>query len=173
MIFLTASLFAVSVMAQNEFVFEKGMIRVGGASNLNFTNLKYDGSDYSTNTLMLGFDAGYFMTNNVSLDVDLNVQYTKDSDDDEAMTAYTVGAGLRYWFPSKFYIGGGLDMITMSYWGESASGAGLKLKVGLVHFLGDKIALEPAIGYRMGLTDEDKGTKQSGLFAQLGISVFF
>ena len=172
-IFLAASLFAVSVMAQNEFVFEKGMIRVGGASNLNFTNVKVDGWDGSTNTLLLGVDAGYFVTDNVSIDVDVSVAYIKDSEDDDAIKNYTLGAGLRYWFPSKFFVGGGLDMNTMGYGSESASGTGLKLKAGMVHFLGEKIAIEPVIGYRMGLSDEDKGTKQSGLFAQFGISVFF
>ena len=170
-IFLTASLIAVSVMAQDEILFEKGTIRVGGASNLNFTNLKIDGADYSTNTLMLGVDAGYFVMDNLSIDVDVSVNYQKE--EDESMTQYTIGAGARYWFPAKFFVGGGVDLMTISFDGFSESGTGLKLKAGLVHFLGDRFAIEPVVGYRLGLTDKDKYTKQSGFFAQFGISVFF
>ena len=46
-------------------------------------------------------------------------------------------------------------------------------KMGFGYFFSDKIALEPSVIYRLGLSDEDKGAQFNGFGAQLGISVFF
>ena len=169
-IFLTASLFAVSAFAQ----FEQGAIRVGGSSNLGFTSMKPKGATSSMNSFELGVNAGYFFMDNLSADVDLLFDYSKYGyEGSVAETTVGIGAGVRYYLPINVFAGAGVDMVVNKYGSESASGLGANLKVGYAAFVTDNIAIEPVIGYRLGLTDEKKGTQVSGLSAAIGISLFF
>ena len=169
-LFLVATLFAVNAFAQ----LEQGSLRIGGTSELGFLNLKPKGADYSTNSLTLGVDGGYFFMDNFSVDAALLFDYEKDSDEDDALTTFGVEVGVRYYLPVKVFFGAGFDLVTSKYGdNDSVSGTGLNLKVGYAAFLSDKIALEPSVGYRLGLSDEEKGTQANGFGVQLGISVFF
>ena len=168
-IFLTVSLFAVSAFAQ----FEQGTVRIGGASNLGFSNEKFKGADWSTNTLSLEVGGSYFFINNLAADVELGFDYTKDSDEDDAASILGLGLGVRYYLPVNVFVGAGFDIASFKWGSESVSGTGLTLKAGYAAFLSDNIALEPSIGYRIGLSDEDKGTQLNGLYVKVGFSIFF
>jgi len=164
-IFLTAFLFAASAFAQ----YEQGSVRVGGASNLGFSSMKYNGASSSMNTFDLQVNAGYFLMDNLSADADLLLNF----DDTFDMTTVTIGVGARYYLPINVFAGAGADMLLYKYDGGSATGFGVNLKIGYAAFLTDNIAIEPVISYRLGLTDENKGTKISGLSAGIGISLYF
>ena len=167
-------LLAVCLFSANAFSqVEQGQIRIGGSSNLDFTNLKSKGADYSTNDFSLNVDGGYFFMDNLSADVELLFSLTKDSDEDESETSFGVGLGVRYYLPVNVFVGAGFDLISYKVWGESVTGTGVKIKAGYAAFLSDNIALEPSISYRLGLSDEEKGTQFNGLSVNIGLSVFF
>ena len=169
-IFLTASLFAVSAFAQ----FEQGSIRVGGSSSLDFSNMKAKGSTSSQNSFDANVNAGYFFMDNLAADVDLLFDYSKFSyEGSSAEMTFGVGFGARYYLPINVFAGAGVDLLATKYDDETVSGIGVNVKVGYAAFLTDNIAIEPVIGYRLGLTDEKKGTQVSGLSVGVGISIYF
>ena len=159
---------AVGVMAQTE----QGKIRIGGSSSLDFINLKHDGADGSTNMFDLNLNGGYFIMDNLSIDVGLGFSMEKYSEANDASTTFTGEIGARYYLPVNVFAGAGFDFMSYKE-GESVSGTGVKLKVGYSWFVNDNIAIEPIIGYRIGLTDKDKYTKYNQISAQVGISLFF
>ena len=170
MIFVTVSLFAVGAFAQ----FEQGNVRIGGASNLDFSNTKYSGTNYSSNNLSLAVEGGYFFMDNLAVDVDANLTFSKSSSNAvPASTLFGVGLGARYYLPVNVFVGAGVDIFNVKYFNNTEFGTGVKAKVGYAAFLSDNIALEPSISYRLGLTDENKGTKIDGLYVQIGFSIFF
>lgn len=169
-VLLAVSLFSVSAFAQTE----KGAIRLGGNTNLGFSSLKSDGADKSNSYFNLGVDAGYFVIDNLSIDVGFGFEYAKAGGADDADTGFDVNLGARYYLPMKVFFGAAFDFQSAKYGGgDSVSGTGLTLGAGYAWFLSDKVAFEPMIGYRLGLTDKDKGTKYNAFGLQMGVSVFF
>ena len=75
-------------------------------------------------------------------------------------------------YSNNIFTGAAFDIVSYNY-GESEMGTGVKLKVDYSLFVKDNIAIEPTIGYRLGLTDKEKGTKDNCIIAQVGISIFF
>jgi len=174
-ILLIVSLCTVSAFAQTE----KGNFRVGGASDLSFLNATTNGAGESQKIFKLSLDGGYFLIDNLALNAALsygynNYGYTK-------ISTIGVGLGLRYYLPVKIFFGAGFDLIntntkiTMTGFDESnsATGTGLNLEAGYAWFLSKRVAIEPSVGYRFGLSDKDQGSKMDVFSAQIGISVYF
>ena len=158
----------VGVAAQTE----AGKIRVGGSSNLSFLNTKHDGFDDKMNELDFEVSGGYFIIDNLSLDLGLHFGYEKDGDDD-ASSAFIGELGARYYLPTKIFVGASFDFLSLKQGDSSASGTGVNLKAGYSWFVKDNIALEPVVGYRIGLSKKDDYTKYNELSIRLGLSVFF
>ena len=158
----------VGVAAQTE----AGKIRIGGSSNLSFLNTKHDGFDDKLNELDFEVSGGYFIIDNLSLDLGLLFGYEKDGDDD-AGTAFQGEIGARYYLPVKMFVGASFDFLSLKEGDYSASGTGVNLKAGYSWFVKDNIAIEPAVGYRIGLSNKDDYTKFNQLSIRLGLSVFF
>ena len=167
-IFLAVSLFTVSAFAQTE----QGKIRIGGDSGFNFLNSKINGDDDSMNNFDIGLGGSYFFIDNFAADVELMFDYSKYGDFD-AESTFGIGIGVRYYLPPKIFVGASFDVLNMKVGDESASGTGVTLKAGYAAFLSDKIAIEPSVGYRIGLSDKDKGTQINNLFISVGFSFYF
>jgi hypothetical protein len=167
---LAVSLFAVGAMAQTE----KGKFRLGGDLDLSFLNTKLDveGAE-ATNSFNLGVDAGYFVIDNLSVNAGLGFGYAKDGGDDDASTEYAFALGARYYLQSKIFFGGDFDLFTLKYGDNSATGTGFTPQIGYAWFVKDNVAIEPAIGYRLGLTNKDDFTKFNGFGINIGLSVHF
>jgi len=165
-IFLT--MVAVAMIATGAFAqTEKGKIYVGAASNLGFNNVKYDGADKSTSYFNLGAKGGYFVIDNLAINLGLNFESVSG---DNGSTDFGFNIGGRYYFPPKVFLGAMFDFDSFKpKGGDSASGMGLTFEGGYAIFLNDNIAIEPALTYRLGLSDKDKGTK----FNQFGINIGF
>ena len=167
-VLLAVSLFSVSVFAQTE----KGAIRLGGSTNLSFISSKLDGASKSNSNFNLGANAGYFVMDNLSVDVGFEFDYDKPGGASDAFTQFVVDLGVRYYLPSKIFFAASFDLLSMKVV-DSVTGTGVSLGAGYAWFLSDKVAFEPMLGYRLGLSDKDKGTKVNAFGAQMGISVFF
>jgi hypothetical protein len=168
---LAVSLFTVSAMAQTE----KGKIRLGGDLDLSFLNVKpdIDGAK-ATNTFNLGVNGGYFVIDNLSVNAGLAFGYEKAGGDDDAATAFGFSLGARYYLQSKIFFGGDFDIISSKYGDEdSFTGTGFTPSIGYAWFVKDNIAIEPALGYRLGLSNKDDGTKFNGFGLNIGLSVHF
>ena len=170
-ILLTAVLFAVNAFAQ----FEQGAIRIGGASSLGFSNTKYKGVSGSLNYAELGIDGGYFFMDNLSANLTLSGGFEKDSDDSDATSMFGAELGVRYYLPMKVFAGAGFEYSTYKYGGYSSPACAAHVRVGYAAFLTDNIAVEPVIGYRigLGLTDDMKANQFNRLSFQIGFSLFF
>jgi opacity protein-like surface antigen len=164
-VLLAVSCFATAAFAQTE----QGAFRIGGSSNLSFLNSKVDAPNAkSESAFNLGLDAGYFVMDNLSVNLGVELDMPED--------ATMIGArlGLRYYFPPKIFLGADFDIVnTKPDGGSSTSGTGLTIGAGYAAFVSERFAIEPMIGYRLGLTDKDKGTKVSGFGAQVGLGFYF
>ena len=158
----------VGVTAQTE----AGSVRIGGSSNLSFLNNKVDGFDDKFNRLDIDVNGGYFIIDNLSVDLGLGFGYGKSGDNDAA-TTFEGEIGVRYYLPVNVFAGASFDFLTNKQGDYSTSGSGVNLKVGYSWFVRENIALEPIVGYRIGLTKKENFTKYNELFIRLGISVFF
>jgi outer membrane protein W len=168
---LLAAVFTMSASAASAQT-EKGALRVGGTSNLGFFSVKPDGADKSENTFDLGVNAGYFFVDNLS--VDLGVNFNSYRIDGVGTSTLGAELGLRYYFPPKIFVGAGFDMINQKATDVDGNmGTGVNFRAGYAAFISDRFALEPAIGYRLGLSDKKKGTKFNTLSAQVGLSFYF
>jgi hypothetical protein len=164
-VLLAVSCFATATFAQTE----QGSFRIGGSSNLSFMNSKVDADGAkSESTFNLGLDAGYFVLNNLSVDLGVNLDMPED------VTTIGASLGLRYYFPPKVFLGAAFDILNVKPDGlSSVSGTGLTIGAGYAAFVSERFAIEPQIGYRLGLTNKDDGTKYNGFSAKVGLDFYF
>jgi len=159
----------MGAMAQTE----AGKMRLGGSTNLSFLNTKHAGYDDAMSEFEINANAGYFIIDKLSLDLGLQFGYEKEGDYD-ADKAFLGEIGARYYLPGNFFLGASFDILSIKSGDDTAyTGTGANLKAGYAWFVKDNIAIEPAVGYRIGLTNEDDGTKFDQFSIKLGISVFF
>lgn len=167
-VILAVSCFATTAFAQTE----QGAFRIGGAADLSFLNTKVEGASDSSNEIDLGIDAGYFVIDNLS--VNLGVNFTNTTMGNTGSTAFGGELGVRYYFPPKVFVDAGFDVFNTKVKGsDSVTGTGLNLTAGYAAFITDNIAVEPTIGYRLGLSDKDKGTQADGFGVGVGFGLYF
>ena len=169
---LTILLFALLITVGASAQTEQGKMRVGGTSDLGFSSIKQDGADNSTNSFDVSLGAGYFLINNLSLDLGLGFGYEKEGDAD-AFTTLGAEIGARYYLPVKVFLRAAFDVFNIKMGDNSATGTGIQFGAGYAAFINSFIAIEPQVGYRLGLSDKEKGTKSNGLFIEVGFSFYF
>lgn len=130
--------------------------------------------DFKTNTFNISPKAGYFVTNNIALGVQLGYTTVKDTEDtplgetEEKTTDLQIGAFGRYYFtPARnFSFFGQLSAGYLSSKTETSPGGGevksdgvnVALAPGISYFVSDHIALEATfgiLGYRTTKPDFD------------------
>jgi len=172
---------ALAAMATSAFAqTEAGNIYVGAASDLGFTTTKagYDGAK-SEAEFGLDVNGGYFVIDNLSVNAELGFNYW--SQDKDATNTFSLGVGGRYYLPMKVFFGAMFDFSSMgvSHDGKSGddrlSSMGLTLGAGYAWFLNDNVAIEPALGYRIGLSSKTEPTQYnwSGFEIKIGFGIYF
>lgn len=152
---------------------ESGTFRIGGSSNLGFSSIKQDvDGAKSANEFNLGVDAGYFLIDNLSLNVGVNFESYKM--DEAKSNTIGINAGLRYYLPVNVFVNADFELRSLKNGDDKAvSGTALNLGAGYAAFVCDNFAIEPMVGYRLGLGNKDDGTKASGFVAKVGLSYYF
>jgi len=171
-VFLALVLFAVGAFAQTE----RGKIRIGGSSNLGYSSASYNQTDFdgSSNSFFINVHGGYFIVDNLSLEVGVLYGYSWLNSREFGKSYFIqVGGelGFRYYFPMKFFLGSNFDIshILISSFYDPLSN--FNVEAGYAWFLSENVALEPAINYHLIML----GLRRYGsrLNVRMGISVHF
>ena len=151
----TLGLVAIVGMASAQT--DQGGWVVGASSNLGFTSESQDGVADNTSTINLGTRAGYFIIDNLSLGLLLN--FNNESQGDFKDTQTTIGPWARYYVGGQFFLGAaygiGSNKSDNGVTETKTSGGNLLLEAGYPIFMGDNVAIEPALNYTMGMGDFD------------------
>ncbi|MDO6812423.1 hypothetical protein [Tenacibaculum soleae] len=127
-----------------------------GSAATGNTVFSFASSDGDSN-FAIGLDGGYFIQDDLAIKGGLGY-----NDGQEAFT-YKVGA--EYYIAGQFPVG--IDFTGTSYDTHSVNWLGLQ--AGYAYFLGENVAVKPALRYNIGLEDGQKGLFQ-GL---IGFALYF
>lgn len=189
---LVAGTFTYSASAQTE----KGRIVVSGKTGLTFNadnhKLYYDGEKvtdgYKTSTLDFSPSVGYFVANNLAVNLNIGLQRATQSSknmDDYTVTQFSVGPSVTYYFPLSGQVkpfinaGGGFVMQNEKDGTDKSKNDGFAFGggAGVAIFLKDNISLDLGAGYRhIRLNDGDDRKKQQRtgtVAANVGFSLYF
>ena len=158
-------LFTVGAFAQTE----QGKIRIGGSFEFGFYNAYYDW--ISLNTFFIDAHGGYFIVDNLSLEVGLLSGYSYYWK--QHFIQAGGGLGIRYYFPIRLFIGSKSNFIYMydSVF-DNYTYYDVNFMVGYAWFLSENVAFEPIINYRLEFVD-DMNRRDRNLNARIGISIHF
>ncbi len=98
-------IFASLLIITSAFAFEKGTYDLGGSASLSMQKANSD--DETLTTFSLSPLLGFFAAKNVCIDGILS--FTSQSAGDESISVIAIGAGARYFFNNRFYVGGALQ----------------------------------------------------------------
>lgn len=138
--------FAVTSFAQ----IEQGTVIVGPSTNLGFTSQSFDGADDNLTSFNINLGAGYFVIENLAFG--LNFGYSSLSFGDEDVSTTTFGLFGRYYVNGKIFLGAGYASSKVE---DSDAVNSLPLEAGYAAFITDNIAVEPSLGYELGLGDNE------------------
>ena len=152
-------LVSVSVFAQSPI--SKGTIMLNG--NMYYSSQSYDNLDITYSTLRINPQAGYFIIDNLALNLDLSYEKIDIGID---ISRYGIGPNLRYYFDLKKYF----PFISMGYSFTSSSQDGSDYKqtgnqyilgAGISYLITKNVAVEASLNYKF---DEVK-REYSGLYS--------
>ena len=168
MIFVIVLLFLSSAYA-----FDKGTINAGGGLSFSSTKANSD-ADAATNFL-LAVKGGYFIMDNLSLDLVLQYSSWSQGDYDDSSTA--LGLGGRYFFMDKFYAGPAFLHTSSGDSDWSSTANFLKLEAGYLHPLVENVYLDFGVNYQMGFGEyggDGAGDNEETAFnIAVGLEFFF
>ena len=143
--------------------FTKETKSAGGT--LGWSSHTYDGDAVST-TLMISPSVGYFVIDNVGVNVGLAMA-TVTPDGGDGVTSTAFGLGAKYYM-NNMYAGGSYNSYNSGVEGDDAK-ANLLIEAGYLYGLSDNVFLDAGFDYTMGMGDNKAG----GLFLGVGIVTFF
>ena len=150
---------------------EQGGWVIGASSNLGYSSTNFAGSDNATNFNVDG-RAGYFIIDNLSLG--LLLEFSRSSQGDISLTTTQIGPWARCYPGGRFFLGASFSASSTtadSGSGEvKANGGNLMFEGGYPVFLGDNVAVEPALNYSIGTGDFDES---STFGAAVGFTLYF
>jgi hypothetical protein len=168
------------VFAVSAFAFEQGTKYIGGG--LGFESYRMDSDSDPVNAIEIMPWGGYFVIDNVSVDVVLNYVNASSGEWDGSISEFTLGLGGTYYF-NKFYGGLGLMMASsnnkMNENNEFKHSANyMGLFIGYLYPIVENVYLDTSLMYQMGIgkyggDSEDFDNEESGLDIAIGLSVFF
>ena len=134
---------------------EEGSLLVGASSNLGFTSTSQDGFDENRTEFNFSPAIGYFVADNLSIGVALDLQSSKLGDFKSSSTA--IGPFARYYFDGLFYVGAGYGALSVKNENNGGSvttnGGLLSFEAGYPIWIVDNIAIEPSLNYAIGSGD--------------------
>jgi len=167
----------------------KGNFLLGGSVGFNSTTSKYISNGVTTpqgttTTFSVVPQAGYFITDQIVGGIGLtitSISYKPNGASNSLnSTRFLFSPFVRYYFPPKIYLQGGLDIGSAS---ASSTGGGSNtnslfgwtLLAGYPVFLNESIAIEPQIGYNAltNKTDAANKTTDGNFFVRVGFQIYF
>ena len=148
LILVSASLFAQSPIS-------KGTIILNG--NLYYSSQSYDNLDISYTTFRINPQVGYFIINNLALDLDLSYEKIDIGID---ISRYGIGPNLSYYFDfEKFFpfVSIGYSFTSSSQDGNDFKQTGNQyiLGAGISYLITKNVAIEASLNYKFDKEDRD------------------
>lgn len=188
-VLILLAVFAVGALS----AFNQGTINPGGYVAI--SSEKNDPDDDATTSIVVAPQIGYFVIDNLAVDLLLNVGMASQSGDgyDYSTTSLGIGLGARYFF-LNFYGGLGFNYESFSTKEEvskveekySASAMYITPKIGYVLPLASNVYADLGLNYRMGIgkakgslevanveTEWDSDNEYSKLQFMAGLQIFF
>ncbi len=188
-VLILLAVFAVGALS----AFNQGTINPGGYVAI--SSEKSDSDDDATTSIVVAPQIGYFVIDNLAVDLLLNVGTASQSSDgyDYSATSLGIGLGARYFF-LNFYGGLGFNYESFSTKEEvskveekySASAMYITPKIGYVLPLASNVYADFGLNYRMGIgkakgslevanveTEWDSDNEYSKLQFMAGLQIFF
>ena len=188
-VLILLAVFAVGALS----AFNQGTINPGGYVAI--SSEKSDSDDDATTSIVVAPQIGYFVIDNLAVDLLLNVGTASQSSDgyDYSATSLGIGLGARYFF-LNFYGGLGFNYESFSSKDEvskvedkySASAMYITPKIGYVLPLASNVYADFGLNYRMGIgkakrslevanveTEWDSDNEYSKLQLMAGLQIFF
>ncbi|WP_452225314.1 outer membrane beta-barrel protein [Lacinutrix chionoecetis] len=180
---LTLLLFSIIGFAQESFTaLAQGNFFANGTIGVISTNekAKFEGSTSdvgSTFQITATPKGGYFITDNIAAGLELEVRTSTSKiegfDGETTSNAFAVGPFARYYFNNGIFaeatVGIGSSKVSSTFGDIEASIFALRGSAGYAFFLGDHVAIEPAINY----THQTQKPKDSAVDGKTILSTIF
>jgi len=140
--------------------FNTGSKTAGGS--VSWSKNSWDGED-GTSILTIAPSVGYFVMDNLAVNVILNMLSIEWDGGSDALTAY--GAGVKFYEKNLY---GGVSYNSMKWYGEDGSSS-LLIEGGYLHGLNENVFLDIGLDYSKGLGDN----KSSTITVGVGVASFF
>jgi len=163
------------VFAVSAFAFEQGTKTAGGW--IGFESYKMDSDSDAVTAIEIMPRVGYFVIDNVCVDVLLSYANVNSKDWDDPITEFGLGLGGRYFY-DKIYGGAGFMMESSDNGTTKMSANYLALYVGYLYPLAANVYLDAGFMYEMGIGKyggdwDDFDNEESGFSLGVGLDVFF
>ncbi|MCF7792855.1 MAG: porin family protein [Candidatus Cloacimonetes bacterium] len=163
------------VFAVSAFAFEQGTKTVGGW--IGFESYKMNSDADPVNAIEIMPWGGYFVIDNVCVDVLLSYVNANSDAWDDPMTEFAFGLGGRYFY-DKIYGGAGFMMESTDNGANKFSANYLAFYAGYLYPIAGNIYLDAGVLYEMGLGKyggdwDDVDNEESGFDVGVGIDIFF
>jgi hypothetical protein len=159
-LFTRTSLIAFAVFSFSGFLsaqtVNQGAWMVGGSAALDIT--KYKEADESTTSFLLDPNLGYFIADDLAIGLGLTVY---DSGIEGSDAFFGVGPFVRYYVTDPIFLEVGADLEL-----NDGGGTSIGAKVGYSWFLGNSVAIEPALYFNTYSNDGDFAD-----FTSFGLSI--
>ena len=132
------------------------------SGTVSWSKNSYDGEDAGS-LLMIAPSVGYFVMDNLSANVSLNMMTYSDDGESESITGFGIGA--KYYM-NNLYGGGSYNSLS---WEDEDAMTSLLIEGGYLYGLNDNVFLDIGLDYLMGLGDNKSTTMTIGV----GIATFF
>ncbi len=167
---LMSAMLTMTILASAQA--EQGNVLLSGSSNFGFISTSPDGGGDNQTNFFLDTRAGYFVIDNLS--AGLLVSFFNSSQGDNKQTFSTFGPWARYYIGGQVFVGAayGFSNSKTESGGSTFEGDSntLLFEAGYPIFLGESVALEPALNYS---TDSSDGNKISSSFGVvLGFTLY-
>ncbi|WP_452221878.1 outer membrane beta-barrel protein [Lacinutrix salivirga] len=192
LIFTLALLVTLSNYAQESFSAKtEGSFLANGTIGIIHTNekVKFDGNTNdvgSTFQITATPKAGYFIKNNLAIGLELEVRTSSSKiegfDEKTTTSGIAIGPFARYYFDNNLFaealVGVGSNKTSTSFGDLKSNILAFRATAGYAFFIGDHIAIEPAINYTYQSqkpkdSEGDAKTILGTVFFSVGFTAFF
>jgi hypothetical protein len=163
----------VLLLLSSVYAFDKDTINAGGG--FSYVSGKSDADADTESNLILLLRGGYFMKDNLTLDLHFQYQSTSSGESDKSLLGFGIGG--RYFMQDKFYVGPSflyLNDVDNDY---STTMNYLLFQAGYLHPLKENVYLDVGVDYQMGIGeyggDTSGDNEQTLFYIRAGLEFFF
>ena len=140
-----------TILAQAQI--EPGTIYIGATSHISYSSITVDGTNESSSDFTLHGKGSCFLVENLALGLYGGFSSTKFQG--EKIESTMIGPFARYYVNGRIITGVGY---LSSKTGDFEAQGSVHFELGYAAFLGDMVAIEPAVGYDLGLGNNNTKT---------------